>query len=429
MDEHEPTRELPPRTQPTDTAEPSGRRRSGTLVRRFAPVAAAGIIGAGAAVGIGFGAGLGGDGGTTTIVEAAPSAQTAPARAEAADDPQLAADGDNLSVQEIYRRAGPGVVQIIADAPPLDGGFSPFGPQGRMALGSGFVIDRTGHIVTNYHVIEGADEVAVNFSSGDERVPATVVGVDPSTDLAVLKVDVSGSALTPLPLGDSDEVEVGDPVVAIGNPFGLERTVTAGIVSALQREIVAPNGFPIDHAIQTDAAINHGNSGGPLLNAQGEVIGVNSQIQSGGVDGNVGVGFAVPVNTVRQITSQLIETGEVERAFLGIEMQTITPELAESFRLPVERGVLIAAVRPESPAEDAGLRGGDTQAMVNGQSLTLGGDVIVEVDGQAIEDADQLRQIVLAKRPGDSIDLTVNRDGESVSFTIELGRQPDTPTG
>jgi S1-C subfamily serine protease len=132
---------------------------------------------------------------------------------------------------------------------------------------------------------------------------------------------------------------------------------------------------------------------------------------------------------VRQITSQLIETGEVERAFLGIEMQTITPELAESFRLPVERGVLIAAVRPESPAEDAGLRGGDTQAMVNGQSLTLGGDVIVEVDGQAIEDADQLRQIVLAKRPGDSIDLTVNRDGESVSFTIELGRQPDTPTG
>ena len=289
-------------------------------------------------------------------MQAAPITETASPDSAAA--PSSQADGQNLTVQEIYRRAGPGVVQIIAgSAASADGSFSPFGPQGRTALGSGFVIDRTGHIVTNYHVVEGAEEVAVNFSSGDEQVPATVVGVDPSTDLAVLKVDVSGSALTPLPLGDSDGVEVGDPVVAIGNPFGLERTVTAGIVSALQREITAPNGFTIDHAIQTDASINHGNSGGPLLDAQGEVIGVNSQIQSGGVDGNVGIGFAVPVNTVRQIASQLIETGKVERAFLGIEMQTITPELAGSFRLAVDHGVLISAVRPGSPAEKAGLAG------------------------------------------------------------------------
>ena len=305
----------------------------------------------------------------------------------------------------------------------------PFGQQPQQrALGSGFVIDKAGHIVTNYHVVQGAQEVDVNFS-GRDPVRAKVVGVDPSTDLAVLQVDVPGRALTPLPLGDSDAVQVGDPVVAIGNPFGLDRTVTAGIVSALQRHITAPNGFQIDHVLQTDAAINHGNSGGPLLDAQGHVIGVNSQIQSGGVDGNVGIGFAVPINTVREVASQLIESGKVEHPFLGIEMQTITPDLAKTFRLPVDQGVLLASVRPGSPAEKAGLHGGDTTAVVNGETWVLGGDVITRADGRAITNADLLREVVLGKKPGDTIDLEVHRGDKTLTMSVELGRQPATPTG
>jgi S1-C subfamily serine protease len=225
-------------------------------------------------------------------------------------------------------------------------------------------------------------------------------------------------------------VQVGDPVVAIGNPFGLERTVTAGIVSALQREIQSPNGFDIDQVIQTDAQINGGNSGGPLLNAQGEVIGVNSQIETGGTGlGNVGIGFAIPVNTVREVAAQLIETGKVERAFLGIEMQTISEEAARELRLPVDAGVLVATVRPGSPAAEADLRGGETTAVVNGETWVLGGDVIVKADGEPIANADQLRDVVLSKRPGDELTLEINRDGETLTLTVELGSQPATPSG
>jgi S1-C subfamily serine protease len=411
-----------PETQPTGRRKP----RLSSLARRGAPLLAAGALGAGLAVGIGAAAGI--DGGATTIVQQVGAAQPASSEQPA----KFAADGQNLSVQEIYRRAGPGVVQITAVSNvgavnPVD----PFGPQGgeQRALGSGFVIDKAGHIVTNYHVVQGAQEVDVNFS-GRDPVRAKVVGADPSTDIAVLKVDVPASALTPLELGNSDAVQVGDPVVAIGNPFGLDRTVTAGIVSALQREITAPNGFTIDHVVQTDAAINHGNSGGPLLDAHGEVIGVNSQIQSGTVDGNVGIGFAVPINTVKQVASQLIETGKVEHAFLGIEMQTITPDVAKNFKLAADRGILIATVRPGSPAEAAGLRGGTSSAVVNGETWVLGGDVITRADGKAITDANQLRDVVLSKKPGDTLDLEVHRaDGSTKTISVQLGRQPTTPTG
>lgn len=393
----------------------------GTVVRRGAPLVAAGALGGGIAVGI---AAVATDGGTeaaaTTIVQqvASPTGETSGI--------QVAADtaGDNesdLSVQEIYRRAGPGVVQISALT----------GDQGeQQALGSGFVIDKAGHIVTNYHVVQDAEEIRVGFSGRDDAVAATLVGSDPSSDIAVLAVDLPATALTPLALGDSDAVDVGDIVVAIGNPFGLDRTVTAGIVSAIQREITAPNGFPIDHVIQTDAAINRGNSGGPLLDGNGQVIGVNSQIETGGyTEGNVGVGFAVPINTVEEVVSQLIETGKVERAFLGVEMQTIGGDAAGDLGLAVDEGVLVATVRPDSPAADAGLRGGGETAVVGGETWVLGGDVIVEADGTQITDANQLREIVLAKKPGDSLSLGINRDGKAMTVNVKLGRQPTTPTG
>jgi S1-C subfamily serine protease len=313
---------------------------------------------------------------------------------------------------------------------PAQPDVDPFGPapDEQVAAGSGFVIDQAGHIVTNYHVIQGASQVEVIFSDEDP-VEAKVVGIDPSTDIAVLKADVPTRALTVVPLGNSDDVEVGDTVFAIGNPFGLDRTLTEGIVSALQREIQAPNNFTIDEAIQTDAAINHGNSGGPLLNDRAEVIGVNAQIETGGfAQGNVGVGFAIPINTVKEVASQLIESGKVERAYLGVSMQEITPELADNFRLPVDEGVLIAAVQSGSPAEKAGLRGGDTPVIVDGESYTIGGDVITQADGRKITSIEQLRELVLAKKPGDTIDLEVRRDAETMSFSIELGRQPQTPT-
>lgn len=391
-----------------------------TALRRGAALVLAGAVGAGIAIGIAAVTDSSSAGGTTTVVEqvASPAAETSGIPVAAETDAEA---GGGLGVQEIYRHAGPGVVQISA----LTGAA-----EEQRALGSGFVIDKAGHIVTNYHVVQNAQEIRVSFSGRDDSVAATVVGTDPSSDIAVLAVDLPAMALTPLPLGDSDGVEVGDPVVAIGNPFGLDRTVTSGIVSAIQREIVSPNGFPIDHVIQTDAAINHGNSGGPLLDGNGEVIGVNSQIETGGyAEGNVGVGFAVPINTVKEVASQLIETGKVERAFLGIEMQTIDDDVAGDLGLAVDEGVLIATVRPGSPAAGAGLRGGDETAVVSGETWVLGGDIVVEADGTAIDDADQLREIVLAKQPGDSLSLRINRDGKVMTVNVKLGRQPTTPTG
>jgi len=392
----------------------------GTALRRGVALVLAGAVGAGIAIGVAAIADDGSSGGTTTVVQqvASPAAETGGVQVAAS----TASGGENgMTVQEIYRHAGPGVVQISA----LTGAA-----EEQRALGSGFVIDKAGHIVTNYHVVQNAQEIRVSFSGRDDSVAATVVGTDPSSDIAVLAVDLPATALTPLPLGDSDGVNVGDPVVAIGNPFGLDRTVTSGIVSAIQREITAPNGFPIDHVIQTDAAINHGNSGGPLLDENGQVIGVNSQIETGGyAEGNVGVGFAVPINTVKEVASQLIETGKVERAFLGIEMQTIDDDVASDLGLAVHKGVLLATVRPGSPAAEAGLRGGDETAVVSGETWVLGGDIVVAADGVAIDNADQLREAVLAKQPGDSLTLRINRNGKVMTVNVKLGRQPTTPTG
>ena len=333
-------------------------------------------------------------------------------------------DEAGSTIEEIYRKTAPGVVQVTSSV----ASFDPlFGEQRGEALGSGFVIDKAGHVVTNYHVIEGAEEVYVNFS-GDDRVKATIVGRDPSTDLAVLKIDTHARALTPLQLGNSDAVQVGDSVVAIGNPFGLDRTVTAGIVSALQRQIQSPAGFTIDKVIQTDAAINKGNSGGPLLNADGEVIGVNTQIQSE-TGGNVGIGFAVPVNTVREVASELIEDGKAEHPYIGITMKTIDERLAETVRLPADKGVLVQTVQPGSPADKAGIKGGTTSVVVDGETYALGGDVITKVNGQRVESADDVTDIVSSKEPGDKLSLEVRRGDSTETVRVELGRRPTSTSG
>jgi S1-C subfamily serine protease len=386
----------------------SGWTRMGSLVL-------AGLLGGGVAVGIG--AAIDPDEGVATVIRTVPP--TPPVSSFEASD-----DGAR-SVQQIYEQAGPGVVQVTSTS--VVSGTPFFGPQASTSLGSGFVVDKGGYIVTNYHVIEAAQEVEVNFS-GDDRVPARIVGSDPSTDLAVLKIGTQARALTPLPLGNSDAVRVGDAVVAIGNPFGLERSVTAGIVSALQRDITAPNGYTIDKVIQTDAPINRGNSGGPLLNARGEVIGVNSQIESE-TGGNVGIGFAVPVNTVKEVIAQIKQNGRVEHAYLGVEMQAITDELSETFNLPVEEGLLVVNVVDGSPADAAGLRGGDQGVIVEGTSYVLGGDIVTQADGQSVAAPDDLRRVIMEKDPGDPLTLDIQRGDSQRTVSVTLGRQPALPGG
>jgi S1-C subfamily serine protease len=389
-----------------------------------AALVAAAVLGGGVA--LGGAALLGGLGGNTTVVREVPVPGAEPAA--------FARQGNRLTINEIYRRSAPGVVQITATSSvrvqpdPFFG--NPFGQsqsQAQQALGSGFVIDKAGHIVTNYHVVQGSSLVEVSFSN-NEKVRARMVGVDPSTDLAVLQVNTHARALTPLLLGNSDSVRVGDAVVAIGNPFGLDRSITAGIVSALQRPIQAPNGFTIDHVIQTDAALNHGNSGGPLLNAQGHVVGLNSQIQTGGASGgSVGVGFAIPINTVRTVVAQLLANGKVEHAFLGLSAKAIQPDVARLFHLPAQNGLLVGAIEAGSGAAKAGLRASTNQVTVSGESWPLGGDVIVTVDGKPTPSISALRDAVAAKRPGDTIKVGVLRSSRHLTLTIKLGRQPITP--
>jgi S1-C subfamily serine protease len=380
--------------------------------RAFGAAAALVVSGVlGGVVAVGAVALLGGLGGDTTVVTEA-----------AEPSPALAPAGSGMTVHEIYERAAPGVVRVnvLSNATSL-GGIS--------KLGSGFVLDKTGHIVTNYHVVEGASKVTVSFSNRDS-VNAEIVGTDPSTDLALLRVGTAASALTPLPLGNSDRVRVGDSVVAIGNPFGLDRTVTSGIVSALQRLITSPNRFTIDHVIQTDAPINHGNSGGPLLNARGQVIGVNTQIETGDVaTGNVGIGFSVPSNTVKDVVAQLLESGRVDHAYLGISGQAVTADVAETYNLPAKTGVLVGSVTSGSGADKAGLRGGERQVVVAGETFVLGGDIIVSIGGEKISSLEQLRDAIAAQQPGDKVTLVIYRDANKTSVTVTLGRQPPSPQG
>jgi putative serine protease PepD len=303
-----------------------------------------------------------------------------------------------LSPHDVYEKAKDSVAYITSQITQSSGG--PFGQtQQGTATGSGFVVSSDGYIVTNDHVVEGASSVTAKVGDG-KTLSAKVVGTDASTDLALLKVDASG--LTPLTLGDSDNVEVGDPAYAIGNPYGLDRTLTTGVISALQREISSPNGYTINDVLQTDAAINPGNSGGPLFNSAGQVIGVNSQIEtsgnsSGGEGGNVGIGFAIPSNTVKSVVEQLMKSGKVSHAYLGVQSQDAN-----------NGGAQVAQITANSPAAPAGLPQGD---------------VIKSIDGKTVNGADSLSSIIDEHKPGDSVKLTL-ASGKTV--TVKLGQRPNS---
>jgi putative serine protease PepD len=369
---------------------------------RILPIAAAVVVAAGIGVG-----------GAATY--AALDSDDTVVRQVTVEDSEPAASTAPLSVNEIYERAYRGVVEITANG----SSETPFGDRPQQALGSGWVYAE-GHVVTNQHVVDGASSVSVRFWNR-QTYDAEVVGTDRSTDLAVLEVDAPESVLHPIPLGDSGRVEVGDAVVAIGSPFGLEQTVTSGIVSALHRTVSAPNNFSINDTIQTDAAINSGNSGGPLLNTQGQVIGVNAQIESNS-GGNDGVGFAIPSNTVRSIVSQLVESGEVEHAYLGVGVQEIPDSVADE--LDSVEGVAITEVRPDTPASRAGLRASTGSRLVDGQNYPTGGDVITAIDGRKVTASTELQSAIDAKQPGDTVSLTVVRDGDSRSVEVKLASRP-----
>jgi S1-C subfamily serine protease len=353
-------------------------------------------------------------GGTKTVVEQAPlAASTASAKTS------------GLTPREIYKRDAPGVVFVTAQI--VQQSQSPFDlfPQQQrgQATGSGFVINRDGTILTNAHVIQGAVKITVQL--GDNKaVDAKVIGKDQNTDLALLKIPTDGLSLTPLALGDSKNVQVGDPTIAIGNPFGLDRTLTTGVVSALQRQIRAPNGFSIDNVIQTDAPINPGNSGGPLLDGFGRVIGINSQIETGGGNGSVGIGFAVPIDTAKQVIPQLEHSGTVARAYLGLTSLTIDGSLA-NLNLPVSSGALVQTVQSGSPAAKAGIKGGDISAQLPQGQIELGGDIITAVDGKPVNGSDDLATQIGAHKPGDAVTLAILRAKKKLSVSVHLGTRPN----
>ena len=339
-----------------------------------------------------------------------------------------ATSSGELTPRTIYQRDAPGVVFITATViQHTQSVFDLFPSTTRgTSTGSGFVINRDGVILTNAHVISGAVRISVAFAD-NQTVTAKVIGKDPDDDLALLKVNPDGLTLVPLVLGDSSTVQVGDPTVAIGNPFGLARTLTTGVVSALQRSIQAPNNFAIDNVIQTDAPINPGNSGGPLINAQGQVIGINSQIQTGSTgNGSVGIGFAIPINTAKAVIPQIEKTGKVTEGFLGITTITVDPALA-SLHLDASYGALIQTVQSGSPAARAGLRAGNLQATLDDgvTQVQQGGDIIVAADGTKIASASALEDAIIAHQPGQRVTLEIVRGTKHLTVEVKLGTRPD----
>jgi len=370
---------------------------------------------------------IGGLGGAALALALGSSSDPAPSSRESAliEGASLTQAGRRLSPEAVYKLAAPGVVVISAtqtEKVPATF-FNPPTSEKLQIGGSGFVVDPRGDIVTNDHVVQGATDVRVGFSGG-ATYPAKIVGTDPSTDLAVIRVQAPASALKPLALADSGHVEVGDPVYAIGNPFGLDRTMTAGIVSATGRDISAPNGLGIPNAIQTDAPINHGNSGGPLLDAAGSVIGINDQIESGGTDGNVGVGFSIASNTAKAVIPLLIAHGHVAHAWLGVEVAPIDPSVAAVVKGVPDHGVLVVRVVAGSPAAKAGLVVGNRLVTVNGESVVAGGDAIVAVNGKKIQAPAQLADAVRTRKPGDRLTFQVVRQDHERTVTIRLGDVP-----
>jgi len=357
----------------------------------------------------------------TTVVKATPETPTvysSPSTTTGAFTPE-----------QIYQNLSGGVVMVLASF--SNAGTDAFGqPQGGQSLGTGFVVDDEGYILTNAHVVEDsgqrADTIMIVFNKGGsetQRVKGTLAGVDVGSDIAVIRVDPNGVSLKPLPLGDSDKVAVGEPVVAIGNPLGFDFSISSGIVSATGRSMQADNGQTIANVIQTDAAINRGNSGGPLIDNQGKVIGVNERIASQG-GGNEGLGFAIPINTAIRSLEQIKANGKVTYAWMGVGLQTLTSDIADMFNMESQGGALVQTVTPGSPAEKAGIRAGDQTVTVQGQAFTLGGDVIVKIDDAEIASADDLIAYLGTKKPGDTVVVTVERDGKTEEISVTLAERP-----
>jgi len=340
-----------------------------------------------------------------------------------------------LTPHEIYVRNAPGVAFITSTVvQKSESSLNLFGGgesqrQG-IATGSGIVIDGNGTILTNYHVVENAIKVTVSFEKG-KTVEAQVVGKDPSNDLAVLRIATDGLTLHPLTLGDSSAVQVGDPAYAIGNPFDLQRTLTTGVISALQRQITAPNGFTINNVLQTDAPINPGNSGGPLLDAAGRVIGINSQIETGGSgSGSVGIGFAVPINTAKAEIAALEKGGTIRGAYLGLTSLTIDGSLS-ALNLPVTSGALVQSVQKGTGAAKAGIKGGAVSATTENGQVAVGGDIILSIDGKPIASSEELANAVEAKKPGETVSVGLLRGNghggyEKMTVSVTLGARPNS---
>jgi S1-C subfamily serine protease len=360
---------------------------------------------------------------TITTVQAAPLAPS-----------NASQQTPGLTPHDVYVRDAPGVAFVTSTiVQKTESPFGLFGGEAQkqgQATGSGIVIDANGTILTNYHVVENAIKVTVSFEKG-KTVEAQVVGKDPSNDLAILRIHPDGVTLHPLTLGDSSSAQVGDPVYAIGNPFDLERTLTTGVISALQRQITAPNGFTIDNVLQTDAPINPGNSGGPLLDISGRVIGINSQIETGGSGGgSVGIGFAVPINTAKSEISQLEKGGTVRGAYLGLTSLTIDGSLS-ALNLPVAQGALVQSVQKGTAAEKAGIRGGNINGSIEGGQVAVGGDIIVSIDGKAVTSSEDLANDIAAKKPNDTISIGLLRATgkgkyEHKTVSVTLGSRPNS---
>ncbi|MBZ5696405.1 MAG: trypsin-like peptidase domain-containing protein [Acidobacteriia bacterium] len=334
--------------------------------------------------------------------------------------PAAAADNNLDPTEEenvrIYKQASPAVANIVTRTIQYDFFFNAVPVEG---AGSGFVIDTDGHILTNYHVVEGAQTIEVTL--GDQtRYKAKYIGADTRNDIALIQIDPRGRKLTALPLGDSRNLLVGQRVLAIGNPFGFQSTLTTGVVSSLGRTVQTSENTFIDEAIQTDAAINRGNSGGPLLNSRGEVIGINSAIYAP-TGTTAGIGFAIPINTARRVAEDLITQGRVRRATLGAEGRTIWPGLADALNLGVDQGILIERVNSGGPAAQAGIRGGTRSVLAGLQELRIGGDVLIAIDGKAITSQMDLNLLLNRSKPGDTVTLTIVRDGKKMDVKVTLG--------
>lgn len=380
------------------------------------------------------------DSSTSTAVETTTTTAEAAQGDEEGDGEKVAVQASvpGLDPQQIYADVSPGVVTVLSVFGGGGGGGAGGAGGGQAGQGSGFVLNDDGEIATNAHVVTDATEAggdAGNINAADEvyvefgdrnQVEAEVVGFDPDSDVALLKIDPDGLELEPIELGDSDAVAVGEPVAAIGSPFGQERSISTGIISATDRSIESLTQFRIEGAIQTDASINPGNSGGPLINADGKVVGIDQQINTTS-GGNEGVGFAVPINLVKRSIEDLRDDGEASYAYIGVSSQPLYPQLAEELDIDAPTGSLVSSITPDGPADDAGLQGCDGQPVrFQGSQVDVGGDVIVAVDGTELVAENDLSRLIAQNRPGDTIKLDIIRDGDEMTVDIKLEARPDS---